>query len=189
VKKICAAALLASLFGVSHAAVVTFDDLSPSTYQQLTNGYAGLNWGNVYAIKGDIYPATGYANGVVSGSNAAFNAYGYDATISATSSDGFDLYSAYFTAAVASSLTITANAVFEDGATASTTFTVNQTTPTYEVFDWSDVATVTFTAGNAYGDQFVVDNLTTTSPVPEPASLGLMLAGIGLAAAARRRKG
>ena len=55
----------------------------------------------------------------------------------------------------------------------------NNTTVSIKLFDQ---------VPNGGGNDFVVDNITLTSPVPEPESWAMMLAGIGLLGALARRK-
>lgn len=193
-KKLATAALLASGLAAAHAAVITFDDLwitsqGTDDTRRIPEGYADLDWFNFFVTRGTDYPELGYGHGIVSTPNVAFNGYGDEATIAATSSAGFDLVAGDFTAATVPLVTVTARATFEDGRHASTTFTTVFSGPRHEVFDWAGLASVTFESGNLEGDQFALDNLTTTSappPVPEPDRWALVLAGLALAAVASR---
>ena len=83
---------------------ICFDDLSPASGGSLiTNGYAGLNWGKVYAINGAQVTAgtgePGFQAGVVSSSNVAYNGNGLTGTISSISPETFTGVSVYATAA------------------------------------------------------------------------------------------
>ena len=64
------------------------------------NGYGGLNWNNWYVLDTSIYGngVNGYAHGLVSSPNVAYNSFGGPATFSAASG-AFTLDSFYLTAA------------------------------------------------------------------------------------------
>ncbi len=196
-KKIALAALLAASLGAAHADVITFDDVS--TASAIPSGYGGLNWSNFYTHTGvDTfdYAGTGYVNGLVSGTQDAFNPGGTPATISATSAQGFSLADGYFTGAWSNNLKIVATATFENGTHDSKTFFVSTTGPVDEHFNWNGLASVTFTSSggtaqaglHGSGTHFVVDNLDTTPAVPEASNVAMLLAGIGLLAVAARRR-
>lgn len=194
-KKIALAALLAATFGVAHANLITFDDVSGSV---LPAGYDGVNWTNFYELDNTYsgYAGTGYRNGAVSGTHVAFNSGGAAASISATSALGFDLTDAFFAGAWNDNLNILANATFENGTHASKSFHVSTTGSTDEFFNWVDLSSVTFISSggtpkpglHGAGTQFVLDNVNTTAAVPEPANLALMLAGVGLLGVMARRR-
>jgi hypothetical protein len=193
-KKLATAVLLASGLAAAHASVITFDDLwitsqGTDDTRRIPEGYADLDWFNFFVVRATDFPDLGYGHGIVSTPNVAFNAYGDEATIAATSSAGFDLASGDFTAATVPLVTVTARATFEDGRLASTTFTTVFSGPRHEVFDWVGLASVTFDSGNLEGDQFALDNLSTSAPapIPEPEGRGLLLAGLALAGLASRR--
>ena len=170
---------LAMSFAASsaYAQVINFDDL-PS-FTRISNGYAGLNWSNFYAIKGTEFNLVGipFRNGVVSPNNVAFWS-GSSVTIS--SGTAFNLVSGYFTAAYSGgAFTATANT----GATL--TQAINSSTPTLVSFNWNNVNSVTFTPNG--GSQFALDNLMVTA-VPEPEEYGMMLLGFGMVGYQIKRK-
>jgi hypothetical protein len=100
------AAVLASLLFLSAGTaradfVIGFDDfkLAPGSFQQVANGYMGLNWTNTYVINTQPNPLLppGYAGGTVSPPNAAFNGFGTPLTLS--SAHAFDFLGGNFSAA------------------------------------------------------------------------------------------
>ncbi|MFZ0828868.1 MAG: PEP-CTERM sorting domain-containing protein [Verrucomicrobiia bacterium] len=195
---IAAITTIAAITGPSKiwAQTITFDDLNPTTLPggdhpynaQVPNGYAGLQWNNFFVTdvpqQLQAYPYdTGYANGLVSGNNEVYNAYGTPALIS----DGaFNLNSAYLTGAWNNGLQVEVQGFVGNTLTYDTTYTVNTTGPTLVNFNYLGVDKVNFisfggvSAGyGGTGTQFVMDNMT-ISPVPEPSVLAL----VGLNAAA-----
>ena len=196
-KKIALAAVLAASLARAHAGVITFEDMASSN---LSPGYGGLNWTNFFGVYGDqpAFEGTGYRNGIVSGTTAAFNGAGLPASMSATTAQGFNLTDAYFAGAWRDNLNIVATATFENGAQASTSFLVSTTGPSHEFFNWTGLASVTFVGSGgtplpglpeAGFLQFVMDDVnTSTASVPEPANMALMLAGVGLLACRGRRR-
>jgi hypothetical protein len=168
------------------ADIITFDDIPVpagfNSYVPIPNGYHSFNWNNFDAFYGPGTPHSGYAAGVVSSPNVAFNVAGNPASFS--SATQFTLTSAYFTGAWFDGLNITIQGL--NGATVvdSTTVVVNATVPTLSSFNWTGLTEVAFAssggtlhpgyAGSGSGPQFVLDNLTINA-VPEPSS-GLLTA-------------
>ncbi len=178
---------IVALASPATATVINFDDISLSSgsYVQVGSPYQGFNWSDVYAENN--IGSGGYDNGIVSQSNAGFNGYGIQASFSAVSGT-FEFNSGYFTGAFG-----TENIVVSDNLGDSTTFQVNETTPTLESFNWAGVSTVYIVAVNAYnGSQIVFDNLTVNAAAtPLPAALPLFAGGlgmIGLIAGRRKRR-
>ncbi len=66
----------------------------------------------------------------------------------------------------------------------SSSFTLSTTTPLLVVLNWT-VDSVSFTTSSF---QFAMDDLTIDGAVPVPASLPLLLAGVGVLTVLRRRK-
>ena len=179
---------LGSFFGTAHATTIGFDDLA--SLSAIPNGYNGLDWNNFYAINGTNITGTGYANGVVSPNNVAFNGYGNDASISVASGT-FTLNSGYFTAAWVNGLNIDVTGFNSGTQIDQTTLVENTSGPKFETFNWSGLDKVTFHSGSV--TQFALDNLTvngSATPAPEPSSVAAM--GFGafglLALTAIRRK-
>jgi len=181
-------AALSFAASTASAQLITFDDLTDNGVgTAINNGYAGLDWDNFKVIDTNTkdFPPSGFVNGIVSGHNIAYNDLANSATIS--SSTGFNLVDAYFTGAWNNGLQID---VFASSATDffSTSFTVDSNGPKDIIFNWNNITSVTFSssggtdAGFPLSDpQFVMDNLTVTSTVPEPDAWFLMMIGIPLA--------
>ncbi len=188
------------------ARLVSFDLIKGSSASPIPNGWASFDWSsNFYWINGSDNTG-GYANGVVSPPNVAYNAYGDD--VSFRRNTPFDLVSFYLTGAWNNGLEVTVTGFRQGVQVDSTTFTVNTSAPTLETLNW-DVNGVSFhsfggtSAGyDGHGYQFVLDNLTTmplTQPsteflslsgVPEPSTWAMMLlgfAGLGLVGYRRAR--
>jgi len=172
------------------AGAITFDDIAVpigyNSYVAVPNGYQSFNWNNFDAFYAPGTPNTGYAAGMVSPSNVAFNRSGDPASFS--SATQFMFTSAYFTAAWNDGLNITIEGL--NGATVvdSTTIVVSATVPTLETFDWTGLTAVDFTSfgGTLHpgykgksGTEFILDNLTINA-APEPSALVLVGIGIGL---------
>jgi hypothetical protein len=189
---LCLVLALALWTGPLQADTITFDDLPNAggggTF--IPNGYHGLNWSNFSYADGAAATALtggpGYKNGIVSGRNVAFNAFG----IPSAFSDGtFTLNSGYFTAAFSNEMMTVAgylNGVLQN----TVTFSINTSGPVLETFNWSGINEVRFTSGISQpGSQFVLDNLVITAQVvPEPLSLALLATVLlGLLPLLRRR--
>lgn len=185
-----AAAVLFGLgsIGFAHAnTTITFDDLPTATKEaEIADGYSGFNWDNFYILTptSSTYSATGFANGVVSATNVAFNAWAEPAAFSSTAA--FTFVSAYVTKAWDNGVT------HFDGYVGNTlTYSVDVTSttaaPTLATFNWVGVTKVIVSDANKTG-QSVIDNITVAA-VPEPETYAMLLAGLGLmGAVARRRK-
>jgi hypothetical protein len=168
-----AAAALCGLGLPANALLITFDDISTGGgYVAVPNGYQGFNWSDIYAEGG---LGDGYTSGVVSPPNAAFNGFGTPGSFSAVSGT-FTFNSGYFTGAFGAE-----NVNVPDNLGDSKTFSVNETTPTLETFNWTGITMITVAAvPDGEFTQVVFDNLTVNgSVVPEPATLALMLVGFG----------
>ncbi len=95
--------LLAFGSSPARADLITFDDIKnpgsgppPINAPLIANGYHGFNWTNFYVLNPNGLAGSGYANGVVTPTNVAYNGFGAQAVLS--SSTPFSLDSGYFTA-------------------------------------------------------------------------------------------
>jgi hypothetical protein len=185
------------------ADVVTFDDL-PGNYFGIPAGYAGYNWNNFGSVNSvtTAYQQSGFATGMVSPTNVAYNIAGATATItSATPGGVFSLTSGFFTGVWENGLTITAVGSKNGMAVGSpVVFEVNTIGPTFETFNFQNVDTVTFTVSpgtvnpnsGGIGTEFAVDNVSLSAAnAPEPTSLTLLGLGAvctGVCSWRRRRR-
>ena len=179
--------VLAVSVSTARASTINFDDLTISGLADpIPSSYDGFNWNGfgvvdtvgLYGVVG----TNGYTNGVVSGSNAAFDGAGGVATLTSNSPFTFD--SAYFNAAWRNGLSITVEGYLNGTLDYAKTFTVGATGPsTLETFDWTNINELDFSsfggtsAGYMYaGNEFALDDLTITTP--EPGSVLLLGAGL-----------
>ena len=192
------------------ATLITFDDLSASGGTPISNGYMGLDWDNFGALNTQTmvisgYP-NGYANGVVSLNNVAFNYNSNPANFS-DSSTPFALNSLYLTAAWNDGLSVEIDGYHDGILLDTTTLTLDTSGPTLFTLDWSGLDEVLFTAsggtpnanfpGTGFGGTwFALDNLQVTfdAPVatPLPPTLPLFASGLfvlGLLGSSWKRKG
>jgi hypothetical protein len=135
----------------SASQLLTFDDLSTSCYDPITNGYAGFNWTNVWVANG-VCLGDGYLIGTISSPNVAFNGYGEDASFNVLSGT-FSLTSAYVTSVNGSSITVmgyNGNTLVYNKA-----YPVNGAAPTFITFGYDDITEVYITGG-----KFALDNIT-----------------------------
>ena len=153
--------------------IITFDDLATPTLDTygeidlgtIPNGYNGLNWGSFYVATPVASFPSGYNAGLVSPPNVAFNSYGTPATI--TSSQPFNLISAYLTAAWMNNLQVEVQGKLAGALVYDKTCTLSATTPTLIPFNYIGVDEVDFTSSGGtqdpaytlHGEQFAMDNL------------------------------
>ena len=167
------------------ASVINFDDIDTDLNATLVNGYQGLDWSNFSAQPGSGLPGTGYMAGVVSAPNDAFNEAGDPASFSSVTP--FSFVSGYFTAAWKEGLNISIQGLNGTNVLFSRTIIVSSTAPTLETFNWTGLTEVTFDSfggtpspnPTGTGSQFVLDNLTINSSVPEPGTPLLFAGGLG----------
>ena len=164
-------------------------------------GYGNLGWsadfrvleGTNYTTRNGANPANGYAHGVVSGNYVATNGGAAPVSFEALTADGlFNFNSAYMGAAWYDGLLVNVKG-FRDGVEIynMTTGPLHYTSALVD-FDWVNIDKVTFTSidgtgtvidnQSTYNHAFVMDDLdvTAVTAVPEPATMSLMLAGLGL---------
>jgi hypothetical protein len=183
-----------------NAAVLTFDDfttdLGPNlTGVELTDGYGGLDWSEMWVIDGCAYnTASGYCSGIVSGDYVAYNRF---ARITDTSSDSlFDFQGAYLSAAWSTGLNIRITGYSDSNLLFDTTVVVDKGAPTWFDFAYVGIDHLEFDAyggtdatpgDSGEGEYFVMDNFT-YSVVPIPAAVWLFGSGLGLLGWVRRRQ-
>lgn len=198
-KKLLLVYMLSMCSVAASAQTITFDDISVSNFESISNGYAGFNWDNFGVENSTSNPGTGYDYGTVSGTNVAFNMWGETSAFSSQSSP-FTFNSAYFTGAWNDGLSIQVDAFLAGALVNTMTFVVNSTGPTLEIFNWSNIDRLTFTSSGGtsaqyggVGPHFAMDDMVVNevvTPVPEPSTYAMMLVGLGLVGfSLSRRKG
>lgn len=150
--------------------VIAFDDL-PSNATPVPAGYHLLNWSNINYLNGINETPSGYASGVVSESNVAYNANGTPAAISA---DLFDFLSAYATAAWNDNLQLVALGYIHGTVVYDQTNFLSATAPTLINYDFYGVDHVEFISSggtphagySGTGTHFVFDNVNVVTYLP-----------------------
>jgi hypothetical protein len=184
--------------GSAQALTLKFDDISTNYFTPMPNAYGGLDWSNFFVENGTNANAsnTGYANGIVSQNNAAYNGAGLPAEIS--SNVAFTFNSAYLTGAWSNGLNILIEGYANGILSNSQTVTVDTTSPTLFSLNWSNINRLKFSASGGTDifsstlkrTHFAMDNFTfnePVTPVPTPALLpGLVGLGFGVL---RKRRG
>jgi hypothetical protein len=181
-KQVILSLLLAACCAGAHADVIGFDDLASSETAHIANGYGGFHWTDLGVIGADVYPDSGFANGVVSYANAAFNHGG--ATVTISKAGGFDFLGAFFTSAwYEQELSFEGS---RDGQLIYATdisYVIDTLTPQWIGLGWYGIDTLTIY--NSSGTQWAMDEFT----VPEPGTLALFgAAAAGWIASRRRRR-
>lgn len=164
---------------------VSFDDVpgkSPSTTNNvIPNGYAGLNWDNIYVVHQTFFPGSGYVNGTTSGEWVAFNGFAQIGTID--NALDFNVVKGNFTAAWNNDLNVIASA-WDDGVVVGTkTFSIDTTEPTEVVFDFTSIDKITFEAFNgingnpSLAKNFAMDDLVIGREVVVPGDAIALVGG------------
>lgn len=164
--------------GAAHAQamVQNFDGLTCSDIgTPIPNNTGGLDWNSFFCMDGPNYAnnPSGYAAGITSAANVAFNSFGSDATLSRSGGGLFSLTNGQFTAAWRDGLVITITGT-RAGATVDTvTVRPSATAPTLvDLTALTNVDSVTFSAkdgtchprytpcdSSSSAAQFVLDDL------------------------------
>lgn len=180
---------IACATSVAHAGVIGFDDI---VYDQsgdpaaIANGYQGFDWTNFWSARASYNLQMG--SGLVSGENVGFMLA--EASVTSFSSataftfnsiniakmyyDGLTRFEGY-----AGDTLLYSKDVFSAAGVSS-----------LATFDWSGVTRIAISVLDG-SERVVFDDLTVNAQVaqvPEPASIALVLAGLGLAGVARKRK-
>ena len=170
--------------------LLTFDDLPGASnsgpFFYVPGGYGGLQWSNFIPLDGTHDVASGYQNGVVSPNNVIFS--GFNTVGSFGNAAGFDLNSAYLTAAWNDGMQVEVRGYIGNTLAYDKTYSVNATGPELINFNYEGITSVYFvTSGGVNhgfvdggnGTQLVIDNLSITI-VPEPASFKLLVCGLAI---------
>lgn len=184
------ALLLALTSFAASAAVIDFDDLAGDETSVVADGYQGFNWLNVGTIGAEAYPGSGFANGMTSYANVAFNQGG--ATASISRAGGFDFLGAYFASAwFDQELSFEGSRNGQLLYATDVSYVIDTLAPQWIALDWRGIDTLTIY--NSSGTQWAMDDFTVSvaAPVdvPEPGTLALFgVASAGWLASRRRRQ-
>ena len=194
---LCGAIALAAMLlaGPASAKLYTFDEFGPLI--QPVGHYKGLDFNNFDTLAPSAYPwmsTTGYAHGLVSPNNIAFNDNGGPASITDPSGH-FTLVSAFFTSAWIDGLKLQIEGLDNGVIKFTKTLFLNTESPKKIYFNWAGLDAVKFVSSycgcSDKGRQFVMDNLKLVTGVPEPSTWALMLtgfAGVGVMIRSTRRR-
>lgn len=184
-KQVFISLLLALCCAGAQAAVIGFDDVPGDETGVIASGYQGFDWTNMGVIGADAYPDSGFAAGVVSQANGAFNHAGQTVTIS--KAGGFDVVGAWFTSAwYEQELSFEGSRDGELLYWTDVSFVIDTLAPAWIALGWHGIDTLTIY--NSSGTQWVMDDFTVAGTVPEPGTLALLgMAAAGWMLARRRR--
>jgi hypothetical protein len=159
---------------------ISFDDLPVA---MIPDGYAGLNWNNIYTLEERSPPESGYDNAATSGVQIAFNGFGEIGTIDNASD--FNLVKGNFTAAWNNDLNVTVSA-WDNGVVVDTEhFTIDTTGPTPIAFNFTSIDMITFESfggtdagfGSGSGTHFAMDDLVIEREVVVPNDVIALVGG------------
>ena len=195
-----AAAVAVCVVGATSAAnaeIIDFDDieLGSEGWVLPIGNYVDLYFANFGAYTDEIHNNGGYGNGVVSGTQAAYQAGGAPASVIATSSaeSSLDFYSGFFTAGWRDDLDIRVRAFVgtDNEEIYNEVFQISTDGPTFLEFNIEGARMVTFESyGGTYagfgtdGTNFIMDDLNVTIPAPA----GMLLLGLGAFGGRSRRR-
>lgn len=183
----------------AHATVITFDEIAASNSNSpLTNEYAfeGVTfgsdnsgiWGGIGEGDPGNWGVAGTNGTQFLGNNGVVNGNTYVTTISFATGESLISFDTSRTNGSSAGQTLLVNAY------AGATLVSSQSITQGNIGDWTSVSvggsgiTSLVLTGSASGfSPYAIDNLNVTA-VPEPASMALMAAGLGLIGVARRRR-
>lgn len=181
-KKALISFLLALCSGLACAGVIGFDDLAGDDSAHVANDYQGFDWNNLGVLDAGGWPGSGYANGVTSGANVAFNHGG--ATVTISRSGGFDFLGAFFTSAwYDQELSFEGSRNGQLLFATDVSWVIDTLAPQWIALDWRGIDTLTIY--NSSDTQWAMDDFT-FAEVPEPGTLALF--GIAAAGWLTRRR-
>ena len=203
-KSLVSLGLAAALASSAGAQQVTFDNVTAAPYAWLSNGYAGFNWTNAYAMDGTAWfgsaaAAGGFNTGLHSGKYVMSN--GGAASLAIGSGSAFNLLGGYFAASWTNGLTVNAVGSYQGTTLYNRSFNLDWSTSQFINLNMLGIDRVVFSNsggvvdgrfGSGSNNSFVVDDLMFGAPqlsfiaapvmvasvVPEPMTFGLV--GLGL---------
>jgi hypothetical protein len=156
----------------SPAFTIEFDDLTTPTldtgdgfyFGEIPNGYNGFTWNNLNPIDGLTSTGSGYQTGVISPNNDCFNSYGDPGSM--TSTQPFNFYSAYLTAAWTDGLELEVEGYAGDKLVYDNSYSLSTAGPVFVNFNYLGVTEVHFSTAGGLGYQFVMDNVSVSTNAP-----------------------
>ena len=181
----------------ANAELIDFDDIDLGGEAAVLpiGNYVDLYFANFGCYTDELYNQGGYGNGVVSGTQAAYQAYAAPASVIATSSAelSLDFYGGSFTAGWRDDLEIRVRAFVggDNEEIYNEVFQISTNGPTFLEFNIEGARMVTFesfggtNAGfGVDGTNFIMDDLYMTIPAPA----GMLLLGLGVIGGRSRRR-